>query len=83
MFTLPDFNNLPPDQELYPLTDEVVLDRLRLNVGYMCFAGSSRSDAIERLQLLMELTRRGVPDAAIDAAVLRGHEEGTEIRNSL
>ncbi len=79
----PDFNDLTPNPELVSLTDEQVLDRLQLNVGYLRFAGSSRSDVIERLQLLMELTRRGVPDTAIDASVLRGHEEGTEIRDSL
>lgn len=83
MFTLPDFNNLPPDPELYPLTDDVVLDRLRLNVGYMRFAGVSRYDIIEQQQLLMELKRRGVSEDAIVAAMDLGHNEGTEIRDRI
>lgn len=78
-----DFPNLLPDPELVSLTDDELLDRLRLNVGFMRFAGSGRYEIIEQQQLMMELKRRGVAEADVVAAMEHGFEEGTEIRNRI
>lgn len=62
------------------LSTDVLLNRLRINVGFCQFAGVSRRELLERSDLITELDKRGVRNGIIRTVAHIGYLEGMNIR---